>query len=40
MSVEHRAVLRARGINKVYGATPALRGVDFTVTSGRMTSRR
>ncbi len=30
-------VMRAREINKVFGATHALRGVDFTVTRGRVT---
>jgi erythritol transport system ATP-binding protein len=31
------AVMRAREINKVFGATHALRGVDFTVTAGKVT---
>jgi erythritol transport system ATP-binding protein len=30
-------VMRARDINKIFGATHALRGVDFTVTAGRVT---
>jgi erythritol transport system ATP-binding protein len=30
-------VMRARDVNKVFGATHALRGVDFTVTAGRVT---
>jgi erythritol transport system ATP-binding protein len=38
MTVEQRTVMRARGINKVFGATHALRGVDFTVTSGRVST--
>ena len=31
-------VMRARGINKVFGATHALKGVDFAVTPGRVTA--
>jgi erythritol transport system ATP-binding protein len=31
-------VMRARAINKVFGATHALRGVDFAVTPGRVTA--
>jgi erythritol transport system ATP-binding protein len=31
-------VMRARAINKVFGATHALRGVDFEVTPGRVTA--
>ncbi len=31
-------VMRARGVTKVYGATHALRGVDFAVTAGRVTA--
>jgi erythritol transport system ATP-binding protein len=34
---EHGAVMRARDINKVFGATHALKGVDFTLTAGRVT---
>jgi erythritol transport system ATP-binding protein len=30
--------MRARGINKVFGATHALRGVDFDVTAGAVTA--
>ena len=30
--------MRARGINKVFGATHALRDVDFAVTPGRVTA--
>ena len=37
MSAGDRAVMRARDINKVFGATHALRGVDFTVTAGEVT---
>ena len=37
MTREPHAVMRARDINKVFGATHALRGVDFTVTAGRVT---
>ena len=37
MSVATAPVMRARGINKVFGATHALRGVDFDVTAGRVT---
>ncbi len=33
-----REVMRARGVNKVFGATHALRGVDFAVTSGEVTA--
>jgi erythritol transport system ATP-binding protein len=32
------AVMRASEVTKVYGATHALRGVDFTVTAGRVTA--
>jgi erythritol transport system ATP-binding protein len=32
------AVMCARAVTKVYGATHALRGVDFTVTAGRVTA--
>jgi erythritol transport system ATP-binding protein len=31
-------LMRARGINKVFGATHALKGVDFDVTPGRVTA--
>ena len=37
MTREPHAVMRARDINKVFGATHALRGVDFTVTAGKVT---
>jgi len=37
MSAASRPVMRARDINKLFGATHALRGVDFTVTAGRVT---
>ena len=37
MSEDARAVMRARDINKVFGATHALRGVDFAVTAGEVT---
>jgi erythritol transport system ATP-binding protein len=36
MTVTAAPVMRAREINKVFGATHALRGVDFTVTRGRV----
>jgi erythritol transport system ATP-binding protein len=32
------AVMEARGVSKVYGATHALRGVDFSVHRGRVTA--
>jgi erythritol transport system ATP-binding protein len=32
------AVLRARGVTKVYGGTHALKGVDFDVAAGRVTA--
>jgi erythritol transport system ATP-binding protein len=32
------AIMQAREVTKVYGATHALRGVDFTVTAGRVTA--
>ena len=35
MSVATEPVMRARGINKVFGATHALRGVDFDVVPGQ-----
>jgi erythritol transport system ATP-binding protein len=38
MTVAAAPVMRARDINKVFGATHALRGVDFTVTRGRVTA--
>jgi erythritol transport system ATP-binding protein len=38
MSVETAPIMRARGINKVFGATHALKGVDFAVTPGRVTA--
>ena len=34
---EHVAVMRAREVSKIFGATHALRGVDFTLTAGRVT---
>ncbi len=37
MTAAPHAVMRAREINKVFGATHALRGVDFTATAGRVT---
>src|SRR5215218_737441 len=37
MTATGQTVMRAREINKVFGATHALRGVDFAVTSGRVT---
>ena len=37
MTAEQPAVMRARGINKVFGATHALRGVDFAVVRGQVT---
>ena len=38
MSVANAPLMRARGINKVFGATHALRGVDFDVVSGAVTA--
>ena len=38
MSVATEPVMRARGINKVFGATHALRGVDFDVVPGQVTA--
>ena len=38
MSVATEPIMRARGINKVFGATHALRGVDFDVTPGTVTA--
>jgi erythritol transport system ATP-binding protein len=38
MTVETAPIMRARGINKVFGATHALKGVDFAVTPGRVTA--
>ena len=38
MSVATEPVMRARGINKVFGATHALRGVDFDVVPGEVTA--
>jgi erythritol transport system ATP-binding protein len=38
MSVATAPVMRARAINKVFGATHALKGVDFAVTPGRVTA--
>ena len=38
MTVAAAPVMRAREINKVFGATHALRGVDFAVTRGRVTA--
>jgi erythritol transport system ATP-binding protein len=38
MSVTTAPVMRAREINKVFGATHALRGVDFEVIPGRVTA--
>ena len=38
MSVATAPVMRARGVNKVFGATHALRGVDFEVSPGRVTA--
>jgi erythritol transport system ATP-binding protein len=38
MSVATAPVMRAREINKVFGATHALRGVDFEVIPGRVTA--
>jgi erythritol transport system ATP-binding protein len=37
MTVATGTVMRARDITKVFGATHALRGVDFAVTAGRVT---
>jgi erythritol transport system ATP-binding protein len=37
MTATGQTVMRAREINKVFGATHALRGVDFAVTAGRVT---
>ena len=38
MTVATAPVMRAREINKIFGATHALRGVDFDVTPGRVTA--
>jgi erythritol transport system ATP-binding protein len=38
MTVEASTIMRAHQVNKVYGATHALRGVDFAVTAGRVTA--
>ena len=38
MNTNGQPVMRAREINKVFGATHALRGVDFTVRRGRVTA--
>jgi len=38
MTVATETVMSARGVNKVYGATHALRGVDFDVMAGRVTA--
>ena len=38
MTVETVPIMRARAINKVFGATHALKGVDFAVTPGRVTA--
>jgi erythritol transport system ATP-binding protein len=37
MTAEPQAVMRAREVNKVFGATHALKGVDFAVRSGKVT---